>query len=247
MRLKGKVAIVTGSARGIGRAIALEFAKEGASVIVNYSKSKTAAEELAKSIGSKAIAVKADVSKKEDAERLLASAKKFGRLDILVNNAGHSSDKVWFAKLDDIDDVLWYSALDIDLKGTFLCSRAASKIMLKQGSGKIVNVSSIPALVGDERGLVYTVAKAGVLGLTKALARMLAPKIQVNAMVLGSIKTGWIDWLDNKELDEIMLGIPLKRLGKPEDVAKLAVFLASSDSDFITGQSVVIDGGETMS
>jgi 3-oxoacyl-[acyl-carrier protein] reductase len=247
MRLKGKVAIVTGSAKGIGRAIALEFAKEGASVIVNYSKSETAAEELAKKIGSKAIAVKADVSNKEDAEKLIRDAiKKFGRLDILVNNAGHSSDSAWFAKLDDIDDSLWYSALDIDLKGTFLCSRAASRIMLKQGSGKIVNISSIPALVGDEKGLVYTIAKAGVLGLTKALARMLVPKVQVNAMVLGSIKTGWIDWLDKKELDGIMSAIPLKRLGKPEDVAKLAVFLASSDSDFITGQSVVIDGGETM-
>jgi len=247
MRLKGKVAVITGSAKGIGRATALEFAKEGASVVVNYAKSETAAEETVKEIGSKAIAVKADVSRKEDVETLMKVAvKKFGRLDILVNNAGHSSDKAWLAELDDIDDALWYSALNIDLKGTFLCSRAASKIMLKQGSGKIVNVSSIPALVGDERGLVYTVAKAGILGLTKALARMFAPKIQVNAMVLGSIKTGWIDWLDKKELTEIMSAIPLKRLGKPEDVAKLAAFLASNDSDFITGQTIIIDGGETM-
>lgn len=247
MRLKGKVAVITGSAKGIGRATALEFAKEGASVVVNYAKSETAAEETVKEIGSKAIAVKADVSRKEDVETLMkVTVKKFGRLDILVNNAGHSSDKAWLAELDDIDDALWYSALNIDLKGTFLCSRAASKIMLKQGSGKIVNVSSIPALVGDERGLVYTVAKAGILGLTKALARMFAPKIQVNAMVLGSIKTGWIDWLDKKELTEIMSAIPLKRLGKPEDVAKLAAFLASNDSDFITGQTIIIDGGETM-
>jgi len=247
MRLKGKIAVVTGSAKGIGRATALEFAKEGASVVVNYAKSETAAEETVKEIGSRAIAVKADVSRKEDVETLMKVAvKKFGRLDILVNNAGHSSDKAWLAELDDIDDALWYSALNIDLKGTFLCSRAASKIMLKQGSGKIVNVSSIPALVGDERGLVYTVAKAGILGLTKALARMFAPKIQVNAMVLGSIKTGWIDWLYKKELTEIMSAIPLKRLGKPEDVAKLAAFLASNDSDFITGQTIIIDGGETM-
>lgn len=247
MRLKGKVAVITGSAKGIGRATALEFAKEGASVVVNYAKSETAAEETAKEIGSRSIVVKADVSKKEDVETLMkVTVKKFGRLDILVNNAGHSSDKAWLAELNDIDDALWYSALDIDLKGTFLCSRAASKIMLKQGSGKIVNVASIPALVGDERGLVYTVAKAGILGLTKALARMFAPKIQVNAMVLGSIKTGWIDWLDKKELTEIMSAIPLKRLGKPEDVAKLAAFLASNDSDFITGQTIIIDGGETM-
>jgi len=247
MLLKSKVAVVTGSAKGIGRAIALEFAKEGASVIVNYSKSETAAEEIVKEIGRRAIAVKADVSKKEDAEKLIKTAtKRFGRLDVLVNNAGHSSDKAWLAKLDGIDDALWYSALDVDLKGTFLCSRAASRMMLRQGSGKIVNVSSIPALIGDERGLVYTVAKAGILGLTKALARMLAPKIQVNAMVLGSIKTGWIDWLDKRELTEIMSAIPLRRLGKPEDVAKLAVFLASNDSDFITGQSIIIDGGETM-
>jgi 3-oxoacyl-[acyl-carrier protein] reductase len=151
MRLKGKVAVVTGSAKGIGRAIALEFAREGASVIVNYAKSETVAEELVKEIGSKAVAVRADVSRKEDAEKLMKTAtKKFGRLDVLVNNAGHSSDKAWFAKLDNIDDVLWYSALDVDLKGTFLCSRDASKIMLEQGSGKIINVSSIPALVGDD-------------------------------------------------------------------------------------------------
>jgi len=247
MRLKGKVAVVTGSSKGIGRAIALEFAKEGASVVVNFAKSETAAKEFVKELGSKAIAVKADVSKKSDTETLMKVAtKEFGRLDILVNNAGHSSNKAWFAKLDDIDDELWYSALDVDLKGTFLCSRVASRIMLKQGSGKIVNVSSIPALVGDGRGLVYTVAKAGILGLTKTLARMFAPKIQVNAMVLGSIKTGWVDWLDKKELDDVMSAIPLKRLGKPEDVAKLAAFLASNDSDFITGQSIIIDGGETM-
>lgn len=250
MHLDGKVAIVTGSGKGIGRAIALEFAREGAHVVVNYIRSEDSSKQLVneiRKIGREAIAVKADVSRKEDAENLIQSAvKKFGSLDILVNNAGYSSKDAWFAKLDDVDDELWYSILDIDLKGTFLCSRAASKVMLKHGSGKIINVSSIPALVGDQRGLVYTIAKAGVLGLTKALARTLAPKVQVNAMVLGSIKTGWIDWLSKDELSEITDAIPLRRIGTPEDVTRTAVFLASRDSDFITGQTVVIDGGETM-
>ncbi len=250
MRLKGKVAIVTGSGKGIGRAVALEFAKEGAKVVVNYVRSESASQELVReieTIGSKAIAVRADVSKKEDAENLVKkTVSKFGRFDVLVNNAGHSSKDAWFVKLDDVTDDLWYSILDTDLKGTFLCSRAAARVMQKQGSGKMINVSSIPALVGDDRGLVYTVAKAGVLGLTKVLARMLAPKIQVNAMVFGSIRTGWIDWLDKKELSEIISAIPLKRLGEPEDIARVAAFLASRDSDFITGQTIVIDGGETM-
>lgn len=250
MRLKGKVAIVTGSGKGIGRAVALEFAKEGAKVVVNYVRSESASQELVteiEKIGSKAIAVRADVSKKEEAENLVKkTVSKFGRLDVLVNNAGHSSKDAWFVKLDDVTDDLWYSILDTDLKGTFLCSRAAAGVMRRQGSGKIINVSSIPALVGDERGLVYTVAKAGVLGLTKVLARMLAPKIQVNAMVFGSIRTGWIDWLDKKELSKIIAAIPLKRLGEPEDIARAAVFLASRDSDFITGQTIVTDGGETM-
>lgn len=250
MRLKGKVAIVTGSGKGIGRAVALEFAKEGAKVVVNYVRSKSASQKLVKEIekiGSKAIAVRADVSKKEDAENLVKQAVgKFERVDVLVNNAGHSSKDAWFMKLDEVTDDLWYSILDTDLKGTFLCSRAAARVMQKQGSGKIINVSSIPALVGDQRGIVYAAAKAGVLGLTKVLARILAPKIQVNAMVFGSIRTGWIDWLDKKEISEIVAAIPLKRLGEPEDIVRVAVFLASRDSHFITGQTIVIDGGETM-
>ena len=250
MRLKGKVAIVTGSGKGIGRAVALEFAKEGAKVVVNYIRSKNASQKLVKEIekiGSKAIAVRADVSKKEDAENLVKQAVgKFERVDVLVNNAGHSSKDAWFMKLDEVTDDLWYSILDTDLKGTFLCSRAAARVMQKQGSGKIINVSSIPALVGDQRGIVYAAAKAGVLGLTKVLARILAPKIQVNAMVFGSIRTGWIDWLDKKEISEIVAAIPLKRLGEPEDIVRVAVFLASRDSHFITGQTIVIDGGETM-
>lgn len=250
MRLDGKVAIVTGAARGIGSCIAQEFAREGARVVVNYRSSENSAQKLVreiKEIGSEAIAIRADVSKNDDAEKLVRTAiEKFGRLDILVNNAGHSSKDGWFLDLDSVTDELWYSILDTDLKGTFLCSRAASRVMKKQVSGKIINISSIPALVGDQRGLVYTIAKAGVLGLTKSLARILAPKIQVNAMVFGSIKTGWLDWLDKKGLAEITSAIPLKRLGKPEEVGRIAAFLASSDSDFITGQTIVIDGGETM-
>lgn len=250
MKLDGQVAIVTGSSSGIGKAIAVEFAKEGAKVVVNYAKSEAEAKGVAseiEEIGSKAIVVKADVSDDTQVKNLVETAMaKFGKIDILVNNAGYVSKQVWYAKLGDITDEMWNNVMNVDVKGTFLCSRVVSSSMLKQKRGKIVNVSSTPGLTGDVYGLAYSVAKAGILGMTKSLARILAPHVQVNAMAFGSIETGWVDWLSKKETSALIKETALKRFGTPEEVAKLAVFLASPDSNYITGQTIVIDGGYYM-
>ncbi len=250
MKLDGEVAIVTGSSRGIGRAIAIEFAREGANVVVDYRVSDADGGKVVadiEKIGSSALAVKADVSDAKQVENLVQTAiKKFGKIDILVNNAGYISKKVWHAKLSDVTEELWNSVMNVDLKGTFLCSKAVSSIMMKQKRGKILNVSSTPALTGDVYGFAYSVAKAGILGMTKSLARILAPHVQVNAMALGSIETGWIDWLSPKEIQDLINETAQKRFGKPQEVADLAVFLASRDSDYITGQTIVVDGGYSM-
>lgn len=250
MKLDGQVAIVTGSSSGIGKAIAVEFAREGAKIVVNYAKSEEHAENVVTEIkrrGSSAIAVKADVSVSTQVKNLVQTAiTKFGKIDILVNNAGYVSEEVWNARLSDVTEQMWNNVMNVDLKGTFLCCKAVSATMLKTKRGKILNVSSTPALTGDVYGFVYSVAKAGVLGMTKSLARMLAPQIQVNAMALGSIETGWIDWLSEKEMKALIDETALRRLGKPEEVASLAVFLASRDSDYITGQTIVVDGGYYM-
>lgn len=247
MKLDAQVAIVTGSSKGVGRAIAVEFAREGAKVVVNYRESKDEATNVVteiEKIGSTAIAVKADVSDANEVETLVQTAiREFGSIDILVNNAGYISKKVWHAKLSHVTEEMWNNVMNVDLKGTFLSSRAVSPIMMRQKRGKILNISSTPALTGDVYGFAYSVAKAGILGMTKSLARILAPHIQVNAMALGSIETGWIDWLSPKEVQDLIKETALKRFGKPEEVANLAVFLASRDSDYITGQTIVIDGG----
>ncbi len=250
MKLDGQVAIVTGSSSGIGKAIAVEFANEGAEIVVNYAKSEEQAENVVTEIkrgGASAIAVRADVSVRAQVKNLVQTAiSKFGRIDILVNNAGYVSKEVWHARLSEVTEQMWNDVMNVDLKGTFLCCKAVSPTMLKQQRGKILNVSSTPALTGDVCGFAYSVAKAGILGMTKSLARMLAPHIQVNAMALGSIETGWADWLSNKELQALIDETALKRFGKPEEVASLAVFLASRDSDYITGQTIVVDGGYYM-
>ena len=247
MKLDGQVAIVTGSSRGIGRAIAIAFATEGAKVVVNYRVSKAEAEDTVseiKKLDSAAVAVKADVSDADQVEDLVkTAAEEFGRIDILVNNAGYISKKVWHASLRDVTESMWNNVMNVDLKGTFLCSKAVAPFMMKHKRGKILNISSTPALTGDVYGFAYSIAKAGILGMTKSLARILAPHIQVNAMALGSIETRWIDWLGPKEIQDLISETALKRFGKPDEVANLAVFLASRDSDYITGQTIVIDGG----
>lgn len=248
MKLKGEVAVITGSSRGIGRAIALEFAKEGAKIVVNYSKSKEEALKVVKEIheiGSEAIEIQADVSLENDVQKLFnETIKYYGYVSILVNNAGHSSRDYWNATLWDIDKKMWNEIISVDLWGALLCSREASKYMLKHaGHGSIINITSTPGIAGGSDGIVYAIAKSGIIGLTRTLATILAPKIRVNAVALGSIKTGWLQWLNKKEIDELIEHIPLKRLGEPEEVAKTVLFLASQDSSYITGQVIIVDGG----
>jgi 3-oxoacyl-[acyl-carrier protein] reductase len=234
--VKGKVVLVTGGSRGIGAAIARTFAAAGAHVAVNYRKSKTDAEAVAASFGG--VAVKGDVGKHAD-EMIDRVVKKFGRLDVLVNNAGASDRAAWTDDLDAVSDELWDLVLDTDLRGTFRCCRAAARVMKK---GKIINVTSIPALTGEREGIVYSIAKAGVLGMTKSLAMLLAPRIQVNCMAFGSIATGWVDWLSPAMKESYASAIPVGRFGRPEEVGELALFLAGND--WVTGQTYVLDGGE---
>lgn len=247
MKLKNKVALVTGAGRGIGKAIALEFAKEGANVIINYNKSKKEAEDVKNEIektGSKVIVIKADVSKKEEVEEMIEKTlNEFKRIDILVNNAGVISA----APLQELTEEDWDKIMDVNLKGVFLCSKAVSKIMMKQKSGKIINISSIyGSIFGAEYVMHYCASKAGVANLTKSLAQALAPHIQVNSISPGNIDTEMTRRAGDDFIKKVIEKTPLKRLGKPEEIAKVAVFLASSDSDFITGQNIVVDGGLSL-
>ena len=235
--LKGKVALVTGGSRGIGAAIARAFAAAGARVAINYRRSRTEAAETAASFGG--IAIKGDVGRRADA-LVDEVVERFGRLDILVNNAGRSERGAWTDDLEAVTDEMWDRVLETDLRGTFKCSRAAARVMKK---GKIINVASIPALTGEREGIVYSIAKAGVVGMTKSLAMLLAPRIQVNCMAFGSIETGWVQWLDPAMRRSYAAAIPVGRFGKPEEVADVALFLAQND--WVTGQTVVLDGGES--
>jgi len=235
--MRTKVALVTGGSRGIGAAIARAFSEAGYRVAVNYRTSRKDAEAVAKRVGG--VAVKGDV--REGADALVAAVvKKLGRLDVLVNNAGVADPTAWTDDLDRVTDEMWDRILDTDLGGTFRCCRAAARVMKK---GKIINVTSIPALTGEREGLVYSIAKAGVLGMTKSLAMLLAPRIQVNCMAFGSIATGWVDWLSPAMKKSYASAIPVGRFGRPEEAAELALFLAGND--WVTGQTYVLDGGES--
>jgi len=244
LRLKGKVAIVTGSSRGIGRAVALAFAREGADVVVNYVKSEESAEEVASSIvkmGRRAIAVKADVSNLEDVKSLVKrTLKEFGRIDILVNNAADFS--VMEFSLDSPDWHGWDRMVAVNTKGVLICSQAVSKHMLHRKSCNIINI--VADWAGG--GLCYMLTKAADIPLTKGLARALAPHVRVNALCPGSIDTGWVSALPKEEREKLKESIPLKRWGQPEDIAKVAVFLASDESDYITGATIIVDGGASI-
>lgn len=249
MRLKDKIAIITGSSRGIGRAVALAFAKEGAKVVVNYSSSEKAAMEVVekiKEMGSDAIAVKADVSKKEEAERLINEGiNKFGRIDILVNNAGFTRP----ALLINMTEEQWDAVVDIHMKGTFLCSQAAAKHMIEQKSGKIINVASVAGVVGTVGQVNYSAAKGGIISMTKSIARELARyNICCNVISLGVVETEMTEKIRTDEkLREIYLNrILLKRFAKPEDITPAFVFFASDESNYITGQLLCVDGGYGM-
>ena len=246
--LEGKVAIVTGASRGIGRAIAVALASEGAKVVVNYASSASAAEAVVAEInslgnGSEAIAVPADVSKEAEVDSLIKSAiDKWGRVDVLVNNAGITRDTLLLRmKLED-----WQSVIDLNLTGVFLTSRAIAKIMLKQKSGRIINIASVSGLMGNAGQGNYSAAKAGVIGFTKTVAKELASRgITVNAVAPGFIATDMT--ADLKNTEEILKFIPLGRYGQPEEIAGMVRFLAADPAAaYITGQVFNVDGGMVM-
>ncbi len=243
MKLKNKVAIVTGSSRGIGKAIALAFAKEGAKIIINYVKAKSEAEnvvEQIKKISSEAIAIRCDVSKEDEVKNLIAkSIEKFGKIDILVNNAGIVYDIPFFEKTSEQVQ----HTLDVNFKGTYLCSKYASVHMKSPGSS-IINISStngIDTLSTDSAD--YDASKAAVISLTKNLAQQLGPKIRVNCIAPGWVYTDINKDLSKEYLDEEKENIIMKRFGKPEEIASVAVFLASEEASFITRAVIVADGG----
>ncbi len=249
MRLKDKIALVTGSSRGVGRAVALGFAKEGANVVVNYTSNEKAANEVVEtiqSIGNKALAVKADVAKKSDAEKLVSIAiDTFGRLDILVNNAGFTRPALMIKMTEE----KWDEVVDIHLKGAFLCSQAAALQMKEQNSGKIINLTSVAGVVGTVGQINYSAAKGGVISMTKSIARELARyNICANVISLGIVATDMTEKIRSDEkLKEIYLNrILLKRFAEPDDISPAFVFFASDESNYITGQLLCVDGGYGM-
>jgi len=247
-RLEGKVAIVTGASRGIGRSIAIRFADEGAKVVVNYLANTAQAEAVVDSIrraGGDAFAVAADVSSSVDVQRLVdATVDRFGRVDILVNDAGVMVAKGLFETTEDD----WDRTIDVNLKGPYLCSKAVALIMIGQGGGTIINMSSNSGLYHPSamRFTEYVVSKAGINGLTKAMALALGPHVTVNAICPGWIRTDMVEMIDpvvqQRILDETALG----RWGTPDDIASSAVFLASSEASFITGELLIVAGGRGM-
>ena len=247
MQLTGKTAIITGASRGIGRAIALAFAEAGANVVINYTNNAEAANAVVSKITEMcrtAFAVKADVSKSDEVEFLISEVlKRFESIDILVNNAGITRDKLIIKMTEnDFDDVI-----STNLKGAFNCTKAAAKVMIKQKSGKIINITSVVGIIGNAGQSNYAAAKAGLIGFTKSMAKELARRgITVNAVAPGFIDTEMSAVLPEAVKEEFLKSIPLSRGGKPEDIANAVLFLASKYSDYITGQVINIDGGMVM-
>lgn len=247
MQLTDKVALVTGASRGIGRAIALLMAKQGADVVVNYSGSEGAAQETVDAIlamGRKAIKIKANVGNAEEVAAMVDEAHTtFGRIDILVNNAGITRDGL-LMRMKDSD---WDDVININLKGVYLMTKAVSKIMMKQRSGKIVNMTSVVGVAGNAGQANYSASKAGVIGFTKTCAKELASRgITVNAIAPGFIHTDMTDVLPDKVKDAMVHTIPLGRMAEPDEVAAVAAFLVSDMSSYITGQVINVDGGMVM-
>ena len=242
--LTGKTAVVTGAGRGIGRAIALTLAEQGADVVVNYSASREAAEQTVKEIehmGRRALALQADISKEEDCVRLFAqTVETFGGVDILVNNGGMTRDNLAVR----MSEAEFDAVIDTNLKGAFFCMKQAGKIMMKKRSGRIISISSISGVRGNAGQINYCAAKAGLIGMTKCLAKELASRgVTVNAVAPGYIDTDMTAVLPQKVKDAVLAQIPLGRMGTPEDIAQTVAFLASEHAGYITGQVIQVDGG----
>lgn len=247
MHLTGKTAIVTGGSRGIGRAIALCLAEEGANVAVIYAGNTAAAEETQKAIaekGGQAIAIQCDVANEDAVTAMIKQVKEqFGSIDILVNNAGITRDGL-LMRMKTAD---WQAVLDTNLTGTFFCTKAVTKIMMKQRSGAIVNLTSVVGLTGNAGQANYAAAKSGIIGFTKSVAKELASRgIRVNAVAPGCIDTDMTAVLSDAVKDEMLKTIPLGRVAQPEEVAKAVLFLVSDCASYITGQVLNVDGGMVM-
>jgi 3-oxoacyl-[acyl-carrier protein] reductase len=245
--LEGKVALVTGASRGIGRAIAISLAEAGANVVVNYAGNENAAAEVAAhihSLGRKAITIRANVGNSTEVDAMVKQTlETFGQLDILVNNAGITRDNLLMRMKDEEFD----EVINTNLKGVFNCVRSVTRSMMKQRSGRIINISSVVGTLGNPGQANYVAAKAGVIGLTKSAARELASRgITVNAIAPGFITTDMTDKLSEEMRAQLLLQIPLARFGQPDDIAKTVLFLASDEASYMTGQTLHIDGGMYM-
>lgn len=244
MDLTGKTALVTGASRGIGRAIAIALAKAGAQVAINYAGNETAAEQTAQcceEYGVNTLIVKADVANAKECHDMINQVKEhFGTIDILVNNAGITKDKLIIGMTEaDFVDVI-----DTNLKGAFLCMQQASKLMIKQRYGRIINISSVVGLHGNVGQVNYAASKAGLIGMTKSAAKELASRnITVNAVAPGMIKTDMTSVLPEKAKEMMLAGIPMGRAGAPEEIAAVVLFLASDEASYLTGQVICADGG----
>ncbi|MCQ6274061.1 3-oxoacyl-[acyl-carrier-protein] reductase [Bacillus sp. V3B] len=247
MKLAEKKVLVTGASRGIGREIALELARQGADVAVNYAGSEAKAHEVVaeiKELGREAFAIQCDVSNSESvASMIKETVERFGKLDILVNNAGITKDNL----LMRMKENEWDDVMNINLKGVFLCTKAVTRQMMKQRSGRIINISSVVGVSGNPGQANYVAAKAGVIGLTKTTAKELASRgVTVNAVAPGFITTEMTDQLTQDIQNEMLKMIPLAQFGEPKDIANTVVFLASDDSRYITGQTIHVNGGMVM-
>lgn len=246
-KLKDKVAIITGGAQGIGRAIAEKLADEGAKIIIvdiMEEAAKKTADEISKDKNVETLSLKVDVSSSQETEQMIKkTVEKFSKIDIMINNAGITRDNLLIRMSDDE----WDKVLDINLKGVFNCSKAAAKIMMKQRSGKIVNIASVVGLMGNAGQANYSASKGGVIALTKTMARELASRnINVNAVAPGFIKTAMTEKLSEDAKKKLTDLIPLARLGEPQDVANIVAFLCTDESSYITGEIISVNGGMYM-